>query len=395
LSFYEHEPKVKSSNLNMVIGFTFIFFIDYHIFYPIFPLYIIDIGASKFELGIIMSLFRGIAILATIPFGFFASRKGKWPTLFISIFIQLIAFLLYAISSHTIYLYPITIFYALSFASFGPISMSLALNSSAISERGKVMGKYFGAIGAAMIVGPVITSLLTMIFNFKQMLFAISILQICIFSLILGSRKNSINFSNLEGKNVEILSFKSILRILKKRNILTICFIQTTFYITTGTFDTLFPIYAKESLWLAVSSISILYAVRGFPNFLIRMPVGSLSDKIGRFKPIIIAHMLAFFAIFLIPDMKNMLFISLLMGIYGAAWGARIPPIAALLSDKVRTSEINLASSLLWLTSLVGMVIGSSIATSTLIIPLSIIIKASSAFLLIGILALLFVQKEK
>jgi MFS family permease len=167
-----------------------------------------------------------------------------------------------------------------------------------------------------------------------------------------------------------------------------------TFYITTGTFDTLFPIYAKESLLLTASAISILFAARGLPNSIIRFPIGSLSDRIGRIKPIIISNSLAFIAIFLISDITNIIAIAILMGVYGAAWGARIPSTAALLADNVKSNDVNIASSLLWLSSILGMGIGSLfVASSTLIMPLPIIFKISSISILLGTLALLLIRK--
>ncbi len=382
--------------LYVAIILTFIFFVGYHILYPILPLYIVDTGASKFELGLLMSIFRGIAIIAIVPFGLLANRLGNWRALLISMSIQLISFLLYAIIPSSIYLYPVTGIYALSFASFGPISMTVALISSRVNKRGEVMGKYFASIGAAMIFGPIIASFLTLIYSFRQLLLIISLLPtFCILLFITSLKIGAINFTkSLLKDNDRIISFRASFKILTHRNVLSIFFIQMTFYITTGTFDTLFPIYAKESLLLAASAISILFAARGLPNAIIRFPMGSLSDKIGRIKPIIISNLLAFIAIFLISDITNIIAIAILMGIYGAAWGARIPSTAALLADNVKSNDVNIASSLLWLSSILGMGIGSLfVASSTLIMPLPIILKVSSISILLGTFALLLIRK--
>jgi MFS family permease len=387
-----------SIGIYVPITLTFIFFIGYHILYPIFPLYIVDSGASKFELGLIMSIFRGVAILAIVPFGLLANRFGNWKTLLISISIQLFSFLLFAIVPSPIYLYPATAIYALSFAAFGPISMTVAFDSSSINKRGEIMGRYFGSIGAAMILGPIIASFLTLIYNYKQLLFIITILPIlCITLFIISLKSGIINFSrDLSREDEGIVTFSTSFRILCQKSVLTIFFVQMTFYIATGTFDTLFPIYAKESLLLAVSAISILYAVRGLPNSIIRIPMGSLSDRIGRIKPIVISHLLAFIAIFFISDITNIIIISIMMGIYGAAWGARIPSTAALLADNLKSNDVNFASSFIWLSSILGMVIGSLIAaSSTFIMPLPIILKVSSISILLGVFPLFFIKEGK
>jgi MFS family permease len=162
----------------MIVLFTLIFFVGYHTFYPILPLYIVDVGASKFELGLILSVFRGFAILTILLSGLIALRIGKWLTLLFLMSLQLASFILYSIAPSSIFLYPITILYAISFAAFGPISMSIALDSAPTARRGTIMGRYFGAIGVAMIIGPTIASFLALHFDFKAMLIIASLLPL-------------------------------------------------------------------------------------------------------------------------------------------------------------------------------------------------------------------------
>ncbi|UCH37690.1 MAG: hypothetical protein JSV76_00470, partial [Candidatus Bathyarchaeota archaeon] len=45
---------------------------------PIFPLYVISLGASKFELGQIMAIPSILSILLQIPLGRLADKIGKW-----------------------------------------------------------------------------------------------------------------------------------------------------------------------------------------------------------------------------------------------------------------------------------------------------------------------------
>ncbi|MCW4032735.1 MAG: MFS transporter [Candidatus Bathyarchaeota archaeon] len=388
-----------SSELYMIVLFTLIFFVGYHTFYPILPLYIVDVGASKFELGLILSVFRGFAILTILLSGLIALRIGKWLTLLFSMSLQLASFILYSITPSSIFLYPITILYATSFAAFGPISMSIALDSAPSTRRGTIMGRYFGAIGVAMIIGPTIASFLALHFDFKTMLIIASLLPLFCISFFLVSLKRKLITLQINSSYDQKGSFKTFVtmrRILLLRNVFIICFVQLSFYIATGVFDTLFPIYARESLWLTASTISLLYAARGLPNSIIRIPIGALTDRIGRLAPIIISHSLAFLAIFLIPDMKEIWILALLMGIYGVGWGARIPSSAAFLADNVKSDEINIASSLLWLNAFLGMTLGSLLAGSTtLILPIPTILKISSFFIILGILSLYFIKRTR
>ncbi len=385
--------------LYVSIGLTFAYFTGFNMLSPILPLYIVDVGASKFELGILMSILPGITILTRLPFGFITDRFGRWLTLLMSLSMQLIAYLLYAIAPSYIFLYPIAALYALSLASFGPISIAIALDSASMDRRGSAMGRYYASIGASMIVGPLLTGFLALHLNYRQILFLASLLPLfSIFSLVIAHlKRNVIKFSrkDLSASRLELMPFKSIVRILRLRNVLAICLAQIAFFIATGAFDTLFPIYAKESLWLATSTISIFFATRGLPNALVRIPMGSLSDRIGRCKPLIFSYSLAFLALFLIPNVSNILVIALLMGIYGAAWGSRTAPTAAFIGDNVKSSDINLASALIWLTADIGLTLGSLIAGSaTLILKIPTVLKITSISVLPGILILLFIKER-
>jgi len=392
-----------SANVNkelyLATGFTFAYFTGLMMFQPILPLYIIDIGASKFELGILMAMFPGITILTRLPFGFIADQIGKWITLLISLLMQLTAFFLYSIAPSPIYLYPITIIYALSFASFGPISIAMALDSAPVSKRGLAMGRYYTSIGASMILGPLLTGFLALTFNYKQILFFATFLpMLCIIIFLTIYLRNKIEINtkkNLPPMKKNFFPLSSLFKIFKSRNIFVICYAQITYFIATGFFGTLFPIYAKETLWFTTTTISILYAIRALPNALVRIPVGTLSDKIGRQNPLIFGYSLAFVAFFSIPFISDIIIIAILMAIYGVAWGIRTAPTAAFMGDNVKSTDINLASALIWLTSDIGLALGSFIGGSfATIMEIPTLLKISSFSVFSAILVLLFIKEN-
>jgi predicted MFS family arabinose efflux permease len=388
--------------LYSIIALTFAYFIGFNMLIPILPLYIVEIGASKFELGIIMAILPAFTILTRLPFGFISDRLGKWLTLLSSLFMQMFAYLLFSFAPSTIYLYPAAILHALSFASFGPISITIALDSAQASSRGSVMGKYYFSIGSAMILGPLLTSFLALNFEYRQILFVASLFSlISILSFLTMQLKSAMLIQSrrltreLQIKQSELIPLKSILRILRLRNVLVICIAQICYFTATGSFYTLFAIHAKENLLLATSAISILFVISGIPNTLIRIPIGNLSDKIGRKKPLLFGYTLAFFALFSIPHITTIFFIALLMGVYGVAWGTRTAPTAALMSDSVKSKDINLASTLIWLTSDIGIALGSFWAGyATLIFKIPTILKITSLSVIPGIIIILFLKER-
>jgi DHA1 family multidrug resistance protein-like MFS transporter len=388
----------KSKELYITIGLTFIYFTGFMMLSPILPLYIVKVGASKFELGILMAILSGTTIFARIPFGFVSERIGRWVTLLIALCLQLFAFLLYSVAFSIIHLYLITALYALSFASFGPVSIAIALDSAMPSIRGLVMGRYYTSIGTSMIFGPLLGGFLTLYLDYRQLMFVASLLPLLgiISFLALYFRGNVETFSRKSriSHRAERIHIKSLLRVIRSRNIFAICCAQIAFFIASGVFRTLFSIYAEEYLWLTASTISILFAIRGVPNAIVRIPIGSLSVRIGRQKPLILGFALCFLALFLIPQLSSIAIIGFLMAIYGVAWGIRTAPTAALMGDNVKSADINIASALIWLTSDVGTAVGSFIAGyATLFLEISNILMISSLSLLGGIFTLSLIKE--
>ena len=80
---------------------------------PILSLYIIEKGATTFELGFLISLLSFVAIGAKIPLGLLAEKVGKWPIIPAVAIGQTLSMLLYSIAPNPTWLVPIRIFHAL------------------------------------------------------------------------------------------------------------------------------------------------------------------------------------------------------------------------------------------------------------------------------------------
>ena len=156
-------------------------------------------------------------------------------------------------------------------------SRKSVLDSAPVSKRGLAMGRYYTSIGSSMILGPLLTGLLALTFNYKQILFFATILpMLCIiifFAIYLRNKIEIKNEKKISPMKENFFPLSSLFKIFKSRNILIISYAQIAYFITTGFFGTLFPIYAKETLWFSTTIISILFAIRGLPNALVRIPI--------------------------------------------------------------------------------------------------------------------------
>ncbi len=390
----------KTIDLPLIFILTALFFTGLMMLIPILPIYITALGASKLELGFMMATLPATSIFARFPFSVLSIKIGRWPVAISALILQLVSYVLFVLISTRILLYPAIVIYALALSSFGPSAIAIALESSPIGRKGMVMGRFYGAIGVAMIVGPLLTSLLTYYLEVQQIFLFALILPITGLTIVtfFGRRlflkkSNETKFNKEKGTDSLLHSLR---RIIIQRNIILLSASSITFFIALGTFETIFPVYAKDELGLKSYQISLLFAARGIPNALSRVPIGNLSDKVGRRIPLVFSYGLSCIALYLISVTTNVLFLVLIIGLYGLAWGARTAPSAALYSDNTLLQDTALVSTILWLTADIALAFGSGLAgTLSLFIPIQSIFQVVSMIVLVGLFGILLINESK
>jgi MFS family permease len=394
------EERVAGRELSLILALTFIFFTGYNVLIPILPLYITSLGASRLELGLIMATLPATSIVSRLPFSVLSSRVGRWPIAILALLLQLLAYLLFYIAPSNVWLYPVSALYGLAVSSFGPCAISIALDSAPFGKKGIVMGRFYAAIGAAMIVGPFLTSLLTFcseyssVFLFVSTLPAVGLSIFLLFGGLTLLRRASLTSLVTDREDRSPLS--SLRRVLLQRNIAILSASSVTFFIALGAFETMFPVYAKDDLQLRSFQVSLLFAARGIPNAFSRIPSGAWSDKVGRRLPLIFSYSLTCLALFLISMVNDVYLLMFLIGLYGLAWGARTAPSAALYSDNVSPVDTGMVSTLIWLTSDIAMAMGSSLAGAlSLMLPTPMILRVAAILVLPGLLGILMIRETE
>lgn len=165
---------------------VFVSVLGFSLVAPIFPLYVLDLGATHLMLGIIISVYGAVQLLTQIPAGRLSDLRGRKPVLLIGLMTFAIMPLLYIYASNAYQLILIRIFGGIGASIVWPVAMALIVDSVEPSHRGLAMGWYNASFYSAVAVGPVIGSLLYGSFGLKApflfwSLFAAAALVIVIF----------------------------------------------------------------------------------------------------------------------------------------------------------------------------------------------------------------------
>ena len=387
-----------SRELMFLVVVAFLFNMIGQVINPVLTLYMIDVGASAVEVGLMLAVSFLVGVVARIPSGIASDRFGKTPIILIAFITQFFSLVLLYIIPHPIWFYLVLGVQTLPMALFWSPAAALASDIAPLEKRGEAMGRYFTAFGLAMFLGPLLCSFLVAFLSYRTMLLVL--LPLPLLSLVVfvkgGIARQNIAPTkqyNTSGDSV-IHSLKTIFR---SRNIKALYVTSILNAIPLAVFAAIFSIYAQETLFFTPTIISLLFTARGGANALIRIPVGRISDKIGsRKKPLIMSYILLALVYFIISMTGNYFLLVLAMVVFGFGWGIRAAVGNTLLVESVNSENRGLALSIYNTIFTTGQFLGSSlVGVMVPILTATEIFKLSSLYYLLGILILTIAVSEK
>jgi MFS family permease len=364
-----------------VITVSFLLILSSAVTRALRPLYFVEVGANSMQLGLIMAVPSMVSLLIRVPASTLANRLGRWRMMLFSISLSVVTTSLFAFVRDPVLFFPLVGFAALTWAVYSPVAVEYVSSQSTAANRGGTMGLYFTSIAAALFVGPLIASVLTVFFSLRQLFLLSVIFPVTSLAVFLMKTKPS-DLERVSG-NTGVLAEEpqvgiggSLSRILRNRNFASICFARIAFSFSMGVFSTIFPVFASEGLGLTASAISLLFTFRGVTNMVIRIPAGRLSDRIGRRKPFIIAYAIVISAYAILAYTKNFSLLVITMALFGVGWGMRIAPSMALVSESVGDEDRTLTLSVFMTMFDLGSTLGSLLVglTGALLSPQTLLL---------------------
>lgn len=379
-----------------VIIVSFIYLLGSAVTRALRPLYFVEVGADPVQLGLLMAVPAIVSIFTRLPSSAVSRRLGRWRMMLLTLTLMIVSTALFAFVHDPVWFFPLVALGAFSWAAFSPVAVELVLDQSTPSTRGSTMGLYFTSIGAAMFVGPLISSVLTTVMDLRQLFLVTTVIPVAslvVFLMVI--KPGEIGEKREEGGADGGLGGGSIMRIFKVRNFASLSVARIAYAFSMGIFSTIYPVYAAGSLGLTPSLISLLFTFRGVTNVMVRMPAGRLSDRIGRRRPFIFAMALAAVVYVLLGTVGSFGPLIVAMSLFGISWGMRIAPAMALVSDSVLDVDRPLALVLFMTMFDIGSAMGSLLAGfSSAILSQQTLLLICAPILLGSLLVFAFFSKE-
>ena len=320
------EPeKVTDKNETKIFGFSrnvlftgltsFLTDTSVKMVYSVMPMFLLSIGASKTSLSLIEGIAESTASLIKSLSGFWSDKIGKnKPFMLIGYGISAIIIPLY-----TFVVSPIHVLYLRFIERVGKGIRtaprdSLIAGSVTNKETGKSFGLQKAMDNSGAIIGPLIAFALLIFFpnNYRLIFLLAGIPAILgVFVLIFGIK---------EAKKKEESLFKKFhFKDFPKKYYL---FLGIIFIFTLGnSTDALLMVKANE-VGVKVAFIPLVYLVTSIVSVLLAIPIGSLSDRIGKEKILItgfLIYAIVYYGFGVTTSIGTIVALFALYGLYSAA----------------------------------------------------------------------------
>jgi DHA1 family multidrug resistance protein-like MFS transporter len=341
-------------NLSLV---TFLVMLGLSFVAPILPSYAESFQVSYIQVGLVISSFAITRMILDIPTGFVLKRVDKRLVMMLGlVLIVLSSIIAGAAPNYDVLLLGRTIEGAGSALYVTTATVFLA-QIAGEEKRGKVMGTYSGILLLGAIFGPTFGGVIASAYGIRAPFFAyaIAVGAGLIPTFILPKLPVPNNSSSSQNSRSTFHDIRSIL--LYPSFFLATLATFTLFFMRTGVRSMLVPLFAANNLGLDSNEIGIVLTLAGITTALTMVPMGSLSDRVGRRNPLIVCLLLTAAVTLWVPYTNGLLLLSLSMAAYGAVIGLS-GPIAAFVTDVSPPGELELSMSLYRMISDIGFVGG-------------------------------------
>jgi MFS family permease len=373
---------------------TFIGFLDTHLLIPVMALYAYDLGASVGIVGLVIGLYSIVNTPANIFFGRLVDRVGFKLPLVVGLVGDAVGMLLYSLCRLPVHLALVRVFHGITGGLVGPSTMSAISSQAGEARRGRVMAVYGMSLAAATLVGYGLSGIIASRLGYKVVfwigggLLALGALL----SLLLPRRRRP-------DMDVPVTAagggWQKATALLRKRGLISPYCAVFAQYFSFGGVVTLLPLYVKD-LGMEAFHVGIMLAAFAVMFIVLQVPMGTLSDRMGRLGLTAVGLALGVVAVMLMPAVSAFPLLMVVMAVYGAAYGVIFPSISAGVIDQIALEERGLATGVFHALLTAGVAIGAPVmgwVGGLLGVRLGLIISAGA--LVLAFIVTLLVRKYR
>ncbi len=299
---------------------------------PVLPLYLINVGFSSKATGVMISVLWLGMIIGESSWGWIADKMGIripmiWGTLISGI---ILLGILLAKGTYIVFIAILCLGLFRS-AVFGPARGYVGKHAPAL-KKAAFMGIITVVIGGSKSLGALSSGFLASSLGYSWVFY------VTIGMYILGGLITIVILRDLKYNSPKLLPVNKHLFVKdskKYRCMFSLCAVTSCEFFGVGLFMSFLPLFITQVVGLSITSVGILFTMRGIITTVFGVPMGMLADQKG--KKLLMLTALAASAISMIGISVANSFLSLLVSIvlFEIGLATYSPAALALLSDSV------------------------------------------------------------
>jgi len=356
----------------LIMASTFLFFFSMHLLITPLPLYIKEVGGEPSQIGLVMGMFALTAVLSRPLVGRLVDTWGRKPVMMVGSVIFIFAPLLYIVACSLPALFLVRMFHGLGIAAFTTAYTTLASELVPPPRRGEALGLVGVAGPLSIMVAPPLGATLLSRLDFS-LLFCLAAL-VAAFSLLTAVPiREAPRVSNSQ----KGLGFLATLR---ERPVWVSCLLAVTAGLTYGSVYTFLPLFGVER---GIANVGLFFTAYGLMTIIVRMPLGRLSDRVGRIAVIVPAAVLLSLALAGLKVVEGTGLLIVVAILYGLGLSGAGTALTALIVDHTSPEVRGMAVGLLFGGYDLGIGLGGAAMG-----PVAATVGYGGMYLLLGFIAL-------
>ncbi|MFH1386582.1 MAG: MFS transporter [bacterium] len=268
---------MKYQPVAMLFVTMFIVMVGFGIIFPILPFISINMGASPFEIGLLMASYSLMQFIFSPFWGSLSDRVGRKPVILIGLSGFAITLTMFGFATQLWMLFAARILGGILSSACLPTAMAYIADITTEEDRGGGMGMMGAAMGLGIIVGPAIGGLMAR-FHFGAPFFLAA--GIAALNLIFAARFLEESKKKHSRPEIKYNRFKHLLSLRGFMLFIFLLVFLVSFSISNveGTFS----LFAKDKLNFGATEAGIVFAFMGLSGVIVQgLLVGRLIKKMG------------------------------------------------------------------------------------------------------------------
>ena len=291
----------------LIMASTFLFFFSMHLLITPLPLYIKEVGGQPAQIGLVMGMFALTAVLSRPLVGRLVDTWGRKPVMMIGSAIFILGPLFYTLARSVSSLLLARMFHGVGIAAFTTAYSTLVADLVPPPRRGEALGLAGVAAPFSIMLAPPLGGALLPRLDFS-LLFVVSAVVAALSLLVAIPIREAVRATNPQ-------KAPGFLDTLSERYVWVPCLLTLAVGLAYGSLFTFLPLFGVER---GIANVGLFFTAYGLMTITARMPLGRLSDRVGRMTVIVPATVLLSLALAglkVVGGMELLIVVALLYGL--------------------------------------------------------------------------------